>query len=422
VPVELETKDPIASLQAKSIHDRCAAARDLSKIGALDVIPLLADRARDDRSPAVRLATAGAAADILSRFRLPPGRDALDGAQRTELLELFKGIDPGANAGLFPMLACLDLPLAFSRIATGLRDPRGGVRVGAAVGLMRLCISRARLGDAQLEADVIALLRDNRLRPDALAEVARVCAAGGYTSALLPLQRLDLGGAHGDFVDEMVDILQQASDPLQGFWFSDGLDAGEIDPEPDAGPAALVVVDDAVFVHLPRVGWKSIEDLHAQGLRRLHYRRAGAAEAGAAVQALGRTWYPPTDAEEAMNELMVATVDLPSIEWGSAGSTTEAAGLVADTLLPSLGDTSVEYRTAAILLQLAGRPEESLVALEASAARKKCNPDTWLYLGDARQAKGDAAGATVAWENTVRKIRKKSHWARIRAQERLGVE
>ena len=68
--MELETSDPLIALKdKKSIHTRCAAARDLSRMGDVSAMPALAERSAEDRSPAVRLCAAGAAADILSRHR-----------------------------------------------------------------------------------------------------------------------------------------------------------------------------------------------------------------------------------------------------------------------------------------------------------------------------------------------------------------
>ena len=200
-----ETSAPLDSLKARGIPERCAAARDLSQIGRIEDIPALVDRAASDRSPAVRLVTAGAVADILSRYRLEPARSTLSDADREELIASFRHIDPETNGGLFSMLACADLPSVLPRLAIGLRDPRGGVRVGAAVGLLRYCVSGAHHGNRALEAQVVEMFSDRRLRPDALAEVARVCAAAGFRTSLTPMARLGLVGVHGAFVNQMVE-------------------------------------------------------------------------------------------------------------------------------------------------------------------------------------------------------------------------
>lgn len=417
MPVELETEDPLKALASRSIHDRCAGARDLSQIGTPEHIPPLVAKAAGDKSPAVRLVTAGAIADILSRFRRAPRRAALDDDARAALLRSFSVVDPGRNTGLFPMLACLDTPAVFTRIVTGLRDPRAGVRVGAAVGLLRLCTSTVHIADTELEASVVALFSDSRLRPDALAEVARVCAACGYTTAIPVLERLDIGGAHGEFVDDVVQVLSRASEPVVGLWVSDGRDAGEIDPEPADGSATLVIGDGAATVYTPAGGFAAPVPLRRDGLRRMHFRRVGAQEPGPGLQALGRTWHPAD--EEAITALVEAAVEVQSLDW-SGDAATDAAGEVADALLPHLGDTAAEDRGAALLLQAAGRVTEARERLEAACGKKRCPPDTWFFLGEARAAAGDAEGAAVAWAATIKKTRKKSRWHVAVAQERIG--
>lgn len=415
--VELETEDPLKALASRSIHDRCAAARDLSLVGTPDHIPPLVAKAAGDKSPAVRLVTAGAIADILSRYRRAPRRAELDDDARAALLRSFSVVDPDRNAGLFPMLACLDIPAVFTRIATGLRDPRAGVRVGAAVGLLRLCTSAARHGDAELEASVVALFSDTRLRPDALAEVARVCGACGYTTAVPVLERMDIGGAHGEFVDDVVGVLRRAGEPVVGLWASDGRDAGEIDPTPAAGPATLVAGGDVATVYSPSSGFAPPVAIDRDGLRRMHFRRVGAAEPGPGLQALGRTWHPAD--EEAIGALVEAAVDVRALNW-AGGASLPGAGAIADALLPHLGETAVEDRGAALLLQAAGRAADALQRLEAASGKKKCPPDTWFFLGEARAAAGDAAGAREAWEATIKKTRKKGLWHVAAARERVG--
>lgn len=416
--VELETEDPLKALSSRSIHDRCAAARDLSRVGTLEHIGPLVLKAGGDKSPAVRLVTAGAVADILSRYRRGPRRSELDDDARAEMLDSFRSVDPGKNAGLFPMLACLDIGAVFTRIATGLRDPRAGVRVGAAVGLLRLCTSIVHLEDAELEAHVVSLFSDRRLRPDALAEVARVCAACGYETALPVLRRLNLGGAQGEFVDEVVRVLSSAAEPAAGLWTSDGCDAGEIDPAPADGPATLVIGDAVAMVHTAADGFAAPVPLGQHGLRRMHFRRVGAPEPGPALQALGRTWYPAE--AEAVGALVEAAVAVQQLDWAARAPVAEESVGIAEVLLPHLGASAVEDRGAALLLQAAGRPEDARARLELACGKKKCPPDTWFFLAEARAAAGDVDGARAAWEATVKKTRKKSAWHVGIAQGRLG--
>ena len=212
--LELETEDPIAALDHKSIAVRAAACRDLTKMGTVDHLPRLATSAGTDKSPAVRLGTVAAASDILSRRRLDGPQQALTEAERNEILELFKRVDPSTNPGVFSVFGTLELPAGLSRVGIGLRDPRQEVRKGAGVGLLRLCISAARQGDSALESAVVAMLTDRRMRPDAIAEVANVCRAAGYGTALAVLERLDPGGVHQQIVDAAIDQLEEAEKRL----------------------------------------------------------------------------------------------------------------------------------------------------------------------------------------------------------------
>ncbi len=426
--MELETADPIAALKAKSIHERCSGCRDLSKMGDLDALPVLADRAANDKSPAVRLCSAGAASDILSRYRLAPHRDGLDNAARMRILDLFKVIDPAVNAGLFSMLACLDLPLSFSRIATGLRDPRGDVRVGAGVGLMRLCISVARLGDVDLEKSVVELLNDKRIKPDALGEIARVCAAAGYRSAASLLRDLDMGeSGQAGLVIEMADVLDTLAEPISGLWASDGLDAGEVRGQGALPPAVLAALGDgAALTHSQGdAGWKSADLLRGVGPgaggRRMYFRRVGEATPTHALQTRGRTWYPVDMAEpfDLLDE--PGALDVQAIAWGAEAPAQQADVDLAEGLLPALGEGAGEARLAALVLARAGRPAEALAALEAAAAQKKAAADLWFFLGEARAAAGDAAGATAAYEAANRKAKRKKDWFAVAARARLGL-
>ena len=191
---------------------------------------------------------------------------------------------------MFSVFGTLDLTSGLSRVGIGLRDPRQEVRKGAGVGLMRLCISRARQGDEELEAAVVQMLTDRRMRPDAIAEVARVCMAAGYTSALSALEQVDPGGVHQEIVDSAIDQLETAQRRPVGVWLSDGRDAGEMRAQP-AQPASVLVIT-TESAHQRDVGgaWSSV-DLEAAGLRRMFYRRAGTPAAAPAVQGLGHTFH-----------------------------------------------------------------------------------------------------------------------------------
>ena len=54
----METNDPVVALASKSISDRAAGCRDLSLVGTVEHIEVLANLASMDRSPGVRGAEA----------------------------------------------------------------------------------------------------------------------------------------------------------------------------------------------------------------------------------------------------------------------------------------------------------------------------------------------------------------------------
>lgn len=415
----METQNPVASLSASKLSERAAAGRDLSKVGTPDLIPRLIHMAQADPSPAVRLTTATAAADILSRYRVGPRAAELGPEQRRELLGLLRSVDPGVNAGLFSMLACLGLPEGIQQISVGLRDPRGSVRVGAAVGLMRLCMSVAAHGDAALEEKVVAMLRDRRLKPDALAEVARVCAAVGYRSARTALGELMLSGVHGEAVSTALDVLAAASTPLCGAWVSDGRDAGEVNPEPSV-PGALIAACEQGLVEAGPEGWRALEAEPAS-VRRMFIRRVGEAEAGPALQVAGRTFYAAKEGE------LLDAVDAASRAEALDGDHLPADDdspladrLAAAALVPALCEGGPALRGAGVLLARAGRRTEALAALEAAIAAKRAPADTWFLLGELHHALGHAEEARAAWESFLKKEKRKRAPQLERAQQRLG--
>ncbi len=404
----LETEDPRAALGDKSIHVRCAAARDLSRHGSPDDIPLLLEKAQRDRSPAVRLGAAGAAADILSRFRLAPTADQLDTATRQELFSAFKGLDPAINAGLFSLLACIGLPVGFRRIASGLRDPRGDVRLGAAIGLLRLCESAAAHEDAELEASVVEILRDPRLKPDAAAEVAWVAARVGFRSAAPVVASLALSGSHGELVDRALDLLRSYEQPLHGAFFTDGRDAGEVNPDP-AMPSGFAVFsaagalmgdgDDASE-------WSYLDGLLPGGIRRMFIRRVGDAEPGPAFQLEGRTWYAATT--EQVEDAARAIARPDELDWTALAATSpleEHAPAVFSDLLP---DDATGDLLRGQLLARAGDLTGAVAALDACLGRpKKVPKDAGFYAGQAQLAAGRGAEGQAALQAFLKKARKK---------------
>jgi|GEM_PF-1210525 len=416
-----ETANPAAALAAKSIAQRAAGARDLARFGTPADIPLLLEKAAADTSAAVRLGCAGAAADILSRYRLGPAAASLSAEDRAALFERMKGIDPGVNSGLFSLLATVGHPSAAARIRSGLRDPRGDVRVGAAVGLTRLVSSAAALGDLALEADVVGLFDDKRLPPDARAELARVCAAAGYTRALPAIEALELGGNLGEIAHAAAAALRRAADPAAsvGAWSADGRDAGEVSEVPGATAALLLRLPDGRCLW-SEAGGPLLPREELGPWRLLHLRRAGETTPGPALQASGLTFHPAEETE--IISALDRCLDTEHLEWAQPGDRQcqwAHQWREIEALLPASGPG---LRTRALLHRLRGDVESALADLIAATEAKRPPLDAFLFLGDHHALYGDPPAAREAWEQVVRRARKKRDPVLIAAQSRLGQE
>jgi tetratricopeptide (TPR) repeat protein len=405
--IKPETDDPVAALDVKSIHERAAAARDLSRFGTHEHLPLLIERAHSDRSPAVRLGCAAAASDILSRLRQPPASQTLSIEERRSLVDLFRGFDPAVNSGLFPILACLGLPELFTRIAAGLRDPRGDVRLGGAVGLLRMVSSATVAGDELMEKRVTDLLSDHRLKPDAVAALAQICAAVGYRSAVPALHRLDLPGAHGEAVSAALDTFTAQEPPLSAAWFSDGRDAGEVNPVSPHGHAFVIITGSDALERSPDGSWSVVSGFTDHGIRRMFIRRVGEPEARATFQKDGRTWHQ-ADLDAIRAQLEAELEDRP-VDWAAAarGEGEPALGLVADYVAPLLDETAAPWRDLGLLRALAGDLGGAIQTLNRAVEGKRTPADTWHHLGEALHTQGKTRLARTMWETCVEKSRSK---------------
>lgn len=366
----METTDPLTALKSKAIADRAAGCRDLSLSGTVEHLELLAALAASDKSPGVRLNAAAAAADILSRCRTGDARSALSDEQRNAFVSVFARINPAVNAGVFPIMACLDHAKSRQMIFGGLRDPQADVRLGAAVGLMRLCSSISTVDDPSLEEAVTGLLADTRHQPDTVAQIARVCAAVGYTSASELIRYLQLSGTHAEMVMEALGVLDGAHHPLQGAWYSDGNDAGETNPDPIRGPMLAVFDGGTALMHDGK-RWSAKAKFMPR--RRMFIRRVGEAEAGPAFQTDDRTFYAGT----------ADVVDrLVQVDWEVPGKSTKASVRAIEALAQVLPDTAIDHFSLARLAMASGLPDVAKAALISATEAKKTPTACWLALGD----------------------------------------
>jgi len=366
----METSEPLVALESKDIADRAAACRDLSQMGAVEHLETLATVAAFDKSPGVRLSAAAAAADILSRCRVGDARRLLSDDQREVYVTTFSRINPSVNAGLFPIMACLDHPKSRTVVLGGLRDPQADVRLGAAVGLMRLCTSIGVAQDSDLEERVTGLLADTRHQPDAVAQIARVCAASGYMSAVDLIRYLQLSGTHAEMVMEALGVLDGAQHPLRGVWYSDGNDAGERNPQPSLHPSIIVFDGATALVH---DGKRWAEERKFVPDRRMFIRRVGEAEAGPAFQARGRTYYAG---------LGTIVNSLVNVDWEQPGRETKAGTRAIQALAQTLEDTAEDHLSLAVMATASGLVDVAQAALISAIESKKTPAVCWLALGD----------------------------------------
>lgn len=401
-----ETPDPLAALQDKELTVRTAACRDLSKIGLIPAIRPLADMARSDKSPAVRLGAAAAVADILSRYRLGPARAGLPEAERKALLTVLATVDPGQNSGMFMMLASLDTDEAARRIRLGLRDPRGEVRVGAGVGLLRLCCSASRGADLVLEAEVVGMFADPKLRPDALVEVARAAVAAGYRSALPAMERIDFEGAHQESINSLIQVMRGFDQPPTGVWVSDGRDAGEVNPAPPR-PQALLVVGEGEAVMLRKGDdWLPLPGFGQRAARRMYFRRPGAAAAAPALQ-IGEHTFSPVTGEAAAAALLALSPE-PSLQleegspWATAG-----ADMAARLLAPALPESAAGLLALGRLQIDAGDVDLAQATLARAAEAKKAGPEPLSLLGLLHERRGEREAALQAYAAAMERGKKR---------------
>ena len=395
-----ETVDPVAALDAKDIPTRAAGARDLGKTGEIRHIDRLIALAIGDKSPGVRLSTATAAADILSRHRLPPHREAVDAGDRARWLGVVSSVDPSLNTALFQIAAVLDDPAGVQRVITGLRDPRHDVRAGACVGLWRLIQSAAHNGDSELERRVVAVLADSRLRIETRAEIARMCSCVGYSSAQNAAETM--AGEAIRHTKEMIDqtVARFTNPPSTlGLWVSDGADADEAPLKRKPGiHLAVIGTDDAI-----RVDGKHVERGPLRGpVRVIQTKRDG--EAGAALQVgLNTFWAADPDELCSFGDALLTAKKLAWLDAADALFGTSSAGL----------------RVRGVRLLAAGNLPAAIETLEAAIAGKKVPADAWWFYADALTQGGRSGEAGPHLEKYLSKAGKRAPFAE-EAKKRLG--
>ena len=407
--------DALATLDEKSIARRSEGVRTLSLHGDWEHIPRLLELARDDRSPAVRFLSCAGCADILSRFRIGKYARKFKTADREGLVPMINRIDPGQSPAIFSVMACLDFSPMLDRLIVGLRDPRGNVRLGAAVGLWRYVISSSQNGNAALESRIIDVISDTRIPSDSLAELGRICAAAGYVKATASLGSIHLEGVHAELTNRCIDILEELPSIGLGLWWSDGRDGGEVSAKPLLPSAGMLVVNDGALI-AERGRWKWMPKRSLR-LRRKFFRRVGQAEASHVLQDSRRTWF---QSSSTVLDIVDLGLDVPRLKLGFEA---QVEGARAQHLLSELQpDSSSGHRARGLLSLAAGEQELALAEFRMAIEKSKTPPDTWFLLGEVLHVLGDHNGAQDAWTLAVEKAKRKKDWQVIRARERLALK
>lgn len=283
--------DPRAALLDGDVAQRAAAARVLACEGGWDDLAQLVDVAKSDSSASVRLYAAGAAADIALRAR----RDGALGSDRAaQILEWIRAFDPDVNPGLLMLLAAVATGPALERLGRMLRDPRNGVRVGAAMALRRAALSAA--SDPSAVALVLGGLLTNRKIPaDAMEALIALVGEAGFEEHEDAV-RTALAGPLSSVADVALTRLEQRREPSawEGLWLADGADVFEA-AEEGRVEGWLSIVESKVWDGAKPLGALVHDGVQARvgklRLRLLWAPRAGSAETTPAIQCNGRTWW-----------------------------------------------------------------------------------------------------------------------------------
>jgi len=420
----------LEALESSSVHERAEVLRELGLHGGLEHLERLMEIAQVDDSSAVRLGAAAATADILSRYRVGKRREKLSDARRVELLKTFKSLDPKVNPGLFLVLACVDLPRCLDRIRVGLRDPRWDVRQGAVVGLRRYCNAEAVSSNDLLRGRIIGFLKpEGRLPQDALEGVIGVCAEAGWEDSRTHIaQYSGREGSLGEAVENALTRLDQLVEPtsLHGVWISLGLDAGEVNPNPQ--PRAWWVLGAETGLEGKPDGafgafeWKAIDSRMISvkkktrwsriALRRLWLLRSDINVAGPGLQFGGRTYH------KAVGEEFLELVGEMCNGLASVGKAERKAALMPMfDMLPE--GTDGEFAAACLEIGI-GTPAAAVKRMQAMIkSPQKAPPATWYWLAEGFHAGRKKAEATKAWKAYLDKAGKKDRFV-DNAKERLG--
>jgi len=392
-----ETEDPRAALADGDVTARAAAARELARTGTWSDLALLVKLAKTDKSPSVRLYTAAAASDITAKHRGAAGQKRMTRKQASEVQDWVKSFDPGINPSLLMMLSGVANTDAIKRLGRMLRDPRNGVRAGAATALRRMSVSSAAVGDKSVPKAAKEWLRSKKLPPDAILEILKLVGELGWSN-MGEESRMAAGAGrlHMPAFDEVQQRQAARKDPASwhGLWCSDGADAL---CSPVDGVVDWIVIDgNKAWSRDGELGDVSVEETASVGdvaYRMIWTGRVGSNDLFVAIQGGGKTYYQiegkglVTAVDDLYAELGVGA--LPIAKWLD-----DVEGALA-------------IRARAIALWAGGDLDGSLKILTTQTSHKRPRNDLFYWLGRVKADKGDKGGALQALETFLAKAAKR---------------
>ncbi len=398
-----ETNDPRKALGAKDVRTRAAAARDLAREGTWEDLEVLVGMALGEKSSAVRLYTAGAAADIAARERRLAGPEGLSAVRREQLHAWVRPMDPGANPSLLMLLTAAGDGAALDKLGRILRDPRNGVRMGALAALRRLALSAASQGLDALPERVEGWLAHPKAPPDVILDLVHLVGEAGWTRCRSALARsASAGRPHGAAVEQALERLSLREQPetWEGLWASRGLDVLEVSPE---GPLGWVLV------HQGRV-WSEGKRPDLEGARLVWAPVLGEAPEirRLALQEGGHTWWrlEAMALVKQVDELVEALPHELAPLGALAGSLQEVEGVVSQ-------------RAQAILRWRGGDLAGAIELLESLTLRSKPRADLYWWLGRARLDDGQTEAGLASLQTFLERAGKR---ARYRAEAQALVD
>lgn len=396
-----KTDDARAALLKGDVATRTAAARALARDGRFADVEALVDRAAHDKSPSLRLYAAAAAADILARRRGAAGQKKLTKAQRAQVHDLLRPIDPGVNPGLLMLWSAVADKTALDRLGRMLRDPRNGVRAGAAMAVRRMALSAAAATDKSIPKAVHGWIGTGRLPPDALLELGRLIGQAGWTQLAADLGPISgAGRPHAGVVAEARDRLAARAQPeaWAGLWCSHGSDV--LLPSASRTCVDWLAIEGGSAWRMDGTAAPLTLDpaqLDGSAARLVWAPRLGDEEDGCAIQWGGHTFWGasgPALAKQ-LDALASGLAERPEVALAAAGWLSKVEGVVAP-------------RVRVRLLVEGGAIAEAAAALEPLLAAAKPRPELFLWLAHVRRAEGDVGAAREAAQTFLERAAKRA--------------